>query len=219
MVANQPESAEFAGEVLKFAIQPFRAGRALDQAVDSFVEKMKAQSAQPKPNPEQQKLEAEMKTKEAEAAAKAQEREQQAKLAEQKHNQEMQKTQAAHNAAMAKIQAEMDRDAQRHDLEMERLTIERDAAKESADIQRDQALEKHSREVELFDRREGERISERETKSTEPVESPKAERPEMSEKMLEMVMQNQAAIAQAVGSLGRSRKIIKDRNGDVLGIE
>jgi hypothetical protein len=219
MVQGQPESAEFAGEVIKFAVSPFRAGRSLDQAIDDFVEKMKQTAAQPRPNPEQEKLQAEMKTKEAEAAAKAQEREQQAKLAEQKHNQEMQKTKAAHDAAMAKIEAEMARDAQRHNLEMERLTIERDAAKESADIQRDQAIEKHSREVELFDRREGERLSERETRSAEPAESPKAERSETSEKMLEMVMQNQAAIAQAVGSLGRSRKIIKDRNGDILGIE
>lgn len=89
MVAAQPQSAEFAGEVLKFAVQPFRAGRALDQAIDDFIEKVKQQSAQPKPNPEQQKAEQELKMKQEEHAAELKKTEQQMAMKQQEHNMRM----------------------------------------------------------------------------------------------------------------------------------
>ncbi len=63
MVQQQPQSAEFAGEVLKFALNPFRAGRSLEQAVDSFVEQMKQVAAQPQESPEDKKLQADMQVK------------------------------------------------------------------------------------------------------------------------------------------------------------
>jgi hypothetical protein len=62
LIAEQPQSAGFAGEVLKFALAPFRAGRELEGAIDEFVDQMKQQAQQgPKPNPEQQAVEAKMK--------------------------------------------------------------------------------------------------------------------------------------------------------------
>jgi hypothetical protein len=42
MIATDPDTAEFCGEVLKFATAPFRAGRSLDGAIDQLVEQMKA---------------------------------------------------------------------------------------------------------------------------------------------------------------------------------
>lgn len=41
MVQQQPEAAPFAAEVLKFALGPFRAGRALEAAIDEFTDSMK----------------------------------------------------------------------------------------------------------------------------------------------------------------------------------
>jgi len=42
MISAEPQTASFAGEVLKFSTAPFRAGRSLDGAIDELVEQMKA---------------------------------------------------------------------------------------------------------------------------------------------------------------------------------
>ena len=41
MIAGDPKTAPFCGELLKFATAPFRAGRSLDGAIDELVEQMK----------------------------------------------------------------------------------------------------------------------------------------------------------------------------------
>jgi hypothetical protein len=52
MIMMDPTTAPFCGEVLKFAVAPFRAGRSLDGAVDELVEQMKTKGDQPKgPSP------------------------------------------------------------------------------------------------------------------------------------------------------------------------
>jgi hypothetical protein len=48
MIAAEPSTAEFCGEVLKFSTAPFRAGRQLDGAIDGLVEQMKAKGEQPR---------------------------------------------------------------------------------------------------------------------------------------------------------------------------
>ncbi len=50
LVAAEPKSADFCGEVLKFATAPFRAGRSLEGSIDDLVEQMKMKSDQPKPD-------------------------------------------------------------------------------------------------------------------------------------------------------------------------
>ena len=47
MITAEPKTAEFCGELLKFATAPFRAGRSLDGAIDELVEQMKAKAEQP----------------------------------------------------------------------------------------------------------------------------------------------------------------------------
>jgi hypothetical protein len=63
LVSQQPQAAEFAGEVLKFAVAPFRAGRALEGAIDSFVEDMKKIASEPQENPDKARNEAETRLK------------------------------------------------------------------------------------------------------------------------------------------------------------
>jgi hypothetical protein len=48
MVAAQPQTATFCGELLKFAVKPYRAGRSLDGAIDELVENMKNITNQPR---------------------------------------------------------------------------------------------------------------------------------------------------------------------------
>jgi hypothetical protein len=48
MITAEPKTAEFCGELLKFATAPFRAGRSLDGAIDELIEQMKTKADQPK---------------------------------------------------------------------------------------------------------------------------------------------------------------------------
>src|SRR6185503_13544393 len=50
MVQQNPKTASFAGEVLKFALAPFRAGRELEQSIDEFVEQMQHMAPPQQPN-------------------------------------------------------------------------------------------------------------------------------------------------------------------------
>jgi hypothetical protein len=52
MVTAEPSTADFCGELLKFAVAPFRAGRSMDGSIDELVEQMKQKGSQPKgPDP------------------------------------------------------------------------------------------------------------------------------------------------------------------------
>jgi hypothetical protein len=51
MIASEPKTAQFCGELIKFAVAPFRAGRSLDGAVDDLVQLMEQKSSQP-PGPD-----------------------------------------------------------------------------------------------------------------------------------------------------------------------
>ena len=48
MITAEPKTADFCGELLKFATAPFRAGRSLDGAINELVEQMKAKADQPR---------------------------------------------------------------------------------------------------------------------------------------------------------------------------
>src|SRR4249920_3501698 len=47
MIMQEPKTAEFCGEVLKFATAPFRAGRSLEGSIDELVELMKSKAESP----------------------------------------------------------------------------------------------------------------------------------------------------------------------------
>jgi hypothetical protein len=52
MIAMEPQTGAFCGEVLKFTVAPFRAGRSLDGAIDDLAELMKSKAEQPRgPDP------------------------------------------------------------------------------------------------------------------------------------------------------------------------
>jgi hypothetical protein len=47
MITAEPQTATFCGELLKFAVAPFRAGRSMDGAINDLVEQMKQKGDQP----------------------------------------------------------------------------------------------------------------------------------------------------------------------------
>jgi hypothetical protein len=47
MITAEPKTAEFCGEILKFATAPYRSGRSLEGAIDEMIEQFKAKGEQP----------------------------------------------------------------------------------------------------------------------------------------------------------------------------
>ena len=119
MVAAQPQSAPFAGEILKFAIAPFRAGRQLEAVIDEFVEQVKqvagSKGKDPGPEEKKAKAEAEAKAKEleirqTEASIRAEETKGKAALAARQADADLEKTMAETEkirAETARISAQM----------------------------------------------------------------------------------------------------------------
>ncbi|MCP3879858.1 MAG: hypothetical protein GY701_15920, partial [Sulfitobacter sp.] len=75
MVQQQPETAPFMAELLKFGVGAFRAGRDLGGEIEQFAEQVKARAASQgqQPNPEAIKAQAEAQAKQMELQLKARE--------------------------------------------------------------------------------------------------------------------------------------------------
>lgn len=112
MVAADPASANFAGEVLKFAASPFRAGRALEAAIDELVDQMKQKASQPKTDPAAEQVKAEMQLKVQELQLKNNElqiKSQESQASLQIELQQARADLAKTNAEIEKIMAEIKR--------------------------------------------------------------------------------------------------------------
>jgi hypothetical protein len=135
MVSAVPESAPFAAEVLKFSTAPYRAGRALDGAIEQFAEQMA--NRQPQPNPEQeaaaqkaqmeaQKMQADIQMRQMDAQARQQEIQAKTQLDQAKAQADMAAKQAdiaakqeEARAKLAQIEAKMAADAQKTQADLE----------------------------------------------------------------------------------------------------
>lgn len=150
LVAAEPGAATFAGEVLKFAVAPFRAGRELEGAIEEFADQMASKAGQPSPQQqaEQQQAQADDKRSQAEMQMKQFELQQKAQIeaaklkADQEDRQiERQAKAEEAQAKIALIQAQAQRDDQKHqaDMEMKQMEMQMKAAemafkRESAQI-------------------------------------------------------------------------------------
>lgn len=169
LVDARPESAEFAGEILKFALAPYRVGRELEGSIDKFVDQIAGSAGQDQQDPEAEAKQAEAQMKMQEMQAKAQieqqkaeqqaqlemvkmQVEQQAKAAEL----EMKREQQAMDAEIKgrELQARMAENAQKHQLEMEKgrrelekMAMEMEALRESVAIKRQEAAIKGEQAV------------------------------------------------------------------------
>jgi hypothetical protein len=122
MVEARPETAPFAAELLKFAIAPFRVGRAMDQAIDEFADNMKTAAAQPKPQPPDPamlKAQAEIQALQAKTEADAQTHQQQLELKTQEHTMTLQTMAAQHQAKLQESQARIANDNASHTRDMQ----------------------------------------------------------------------------------------------------
>lgn len=131
LIQASPQAAPFAGQVLKFAVAPYRAGRELEQAIDEFVETMVAQAQQPKQNPEEVKAQQEMFLKRADLAIRQQEAKDRSAAAQADVKAKALLTAVDANnrrqesqRKLADMAARRDEEAQRHRQEMEKGTLE-----------------------------------------------------------------------------------------------
>lgn len=121
LVQSHPETAQFAGELIKFAVAPFRPGRTMDAAIDDFVDKMQAVAQQPQPNPEAQAQQAEMQLKQQDFQLRQQTAQHDAQIKDAAAQREDQIRQTKAQVEIAHINAKARMDAERHAEEMQKI--------------------------------------------------------------------------------------------------
>lgn len=157
IVQQQPEMIGMVGELIKFALAPYRVGRELEGKIDEAIEQMAARAQQPQPNPEvekanaeqaaeQQRMQFEAQKLQDEREARMQEMQLKADIEGQKMQGEMQAKamdqqtrQQESRAKLAQIAAQMERDERKGALEERELQIEIEAMQVDAVIRREAA--------------------------------------------------------------------------------
>lgn len=135
LVAVEPGAATFAGEVLKFAVAPFRAGRELEGAIEEFADQMAQKAGQPNPqqqaeqkqaDAEEKRIQTEMQMKRDELQQKAQIEEAKLKADQEDRQIERQAKAEEAQAKIAIINAQAARDDQKHQADMQLKQMEMD---------------------------------------------------------------------------------------------
>ncbi len=158
VVQMMPSMAPVLGDIIKFAMAPYRVGRELEGKIDDAVDQMAAQAQQPKPDPEAEKLKAQqakdqqqqqfdMQKLQAEQQGRSQELQMKAQIEEAKlasetqaRQYEAQKRGQEHDASIARINALMEHDKVKGGLELQKLAMELDA-QQQANAQRARSAE------------------------------------------------------------------------------
>lgn len=131
LVTQMPGSAQFAGEVLKFALAPYRAGRELEQSVDDFIDQLGQSQQQQAEDPEAIKARAEAEKMQAETQRANAEFEMKARAEQAKIDRERQKSEAEVRVTVTELDAKLremmaasqDR-AQKHAQDMEKGALD-----------------------------------------------------------------------------------------------
>jgi hypothetical protein len=172
MITAEPHTADFCGEILKFATAPFRAGRSLDGAIDELVMQMKAKGQQGKGDDpttaqgkialqiEQMKIQAQQQKDQSEMQLKAaqlqqQDRHKQMELANQRQiaNMKAQSDNMEDQSDMAIQQQKMQESAQAHQMSMAKSALDMKAQQQKADL----AIQQHTLRANDMMRRQNER--------------------------------------------------------------
>ena len=118
LIAQEPGSAEFCGELLKFSVAPFRVGRSLDGSVDNLIQQVEAQASQRVGQPDP-------KTQADQAKTQAMMQLETAKLAQQKSSDD-----AANALEMAKVTAKSQSDQMQMANDLKLALFEADSKKQ-----------------------------------------------------------------------------------------
>jgi hypothetical protein len=153
MIASEPQTANFCGEILKFATAPYRAGRSLDGAINDLVEQMKAKGDQPQgddPTTAQNKTAIQIE----QMKLQAQQQTDKAKLDLQREDMQMKDAQHAaklqndKDIAMAQMQAQQGDNAAKAEVQQQKLMESRESHQASMEkTAQDMALSQQKAEL------------------------------------------------------------------------
>jgi len=163
MISAEPKTAEFCGELLKFATAPFRAGRQLDGAIDDLVEQMKAKGEQPQkddPMTQQAKLAKEIEQMKIDRQKERDKADVGLKAAELKQRDQLEKEKIASNERIKKMEMfgkQQDDEAraqltntkamqarEKHQADMIGKTVDVQTAQQKAEIARQAAADRRA---------------------------------------------------------------------------
>jgi hypothetical protein len=133
LIGVEPQAAPFAGEVLKFAVAPFRVGRTMDGAIDDLVEVAQAKAGQGQQSPQQ-----------AEAQAKLQ-------IEREKMQQQKAQDDADNQMKMLEIQNKNQQEQQKLQNEFQLALFEAQAKKEESNAKIQQILAKGQMDAQAHD--------------------------------------------------------------------
>jgi hypothetical protein len=163
MVAAEPGTANFCGELLKFATAPFRAGRSLDSTVDELVEMMKLKGNQKPPSAQEQMVQV---TREIEMAKINQKKESDLATLKVKQDELVQKDshhqeemQNQRRIAWAQIQAKLTSEETKQDanaMKMQETALTTRDNQISKEQDRAFAAEKHNMAMQVAEQRKSE---------------------------------------------------------------
>jgi len=226
LVEARPEAAEFAGEVLKFGLAPYRVGRSLESSIDKFVEQLEqsAQGEKP-PSPEEIKAKAEaakmmaemqMKAEELKAKQQTEERKLMADMMKQKAEQEADRekmlleAQIKQDESRQKMQLEM----QKHQAEMRKIQAE--MVKMQKDLEAAEAKMAWGHEDQQIKRQGAEQDFGLKAKEAEHRQGLAERQTAFTEKQGKASGDGQAALLKA---LSAPKRIIRGPDGRVAGVE
>lgn len=147
VIMQQPAMAPMVGELIKFALAPYRAGRELEGKIDEAIEQLVQQSSQPRPNPEQQAMEAEQARAQAEMQMEQQRMQFEAQKIQADQQAKMQELQMKATLEEARLSADLQgkqmdaqNQAQEHQARLQQMVAQegRDAEKHIQDMQKGQ---------------------------------------------------------------------------------
>ena len=172
MIMAEPKSADFCGELLKFATAPFRAGRSLDGAIDELVALMQQKGDQPRPDDpatmqtkaqvqiEQMKIQAKKETDTADLKLKGAELQMKDshKKLELQNQKEIKAMELGASAAdveerKAHLNLQMMHDREKHQREMIKSDTDLEMARQKADL----AVQQHAMKADDMRARQSER--------------------------------------------------------------
>lgn len=221
MVQTSPHTAQFAGEVLKFAVKPFRAGRDLDDAIDGLVDQINQVASQPQPNPEEEKIKADVEAKQNELALRQEEMQGKQKIEQERLDLDRAEKDARIKIDAAKImleRAKLGIDRENRDMEKERFAFEKDARTRELDgADKDR---KHQRDRDLGEMGiPPDYTFDDDRAAIMAVGEAVASQSEKLDALLAAGAGMQAALQQLVTLYSAPKRVLRDRNGDVVGVE
>lgn len=127
------------GEMLKYAVRGFRAGKTVEGAIDQAIDQLKQQAAQPKPNPDAQKAQGQIQStqiseqEETKRHGMELQAEAQQQQAAQAHEAQMKAMEAANDQRLEAMQ-------QAHDKQMAAFQEQQEMARQAADQRQEQFM-------------------------------------------------------------------------------